>query len=101
VFHEQIIGVSAFVSSANWPVWNHHNEPEIECISELVPSTLGSRFSAVAMKSTAFCIVTPRTPLEVNRRFGGTSLLSSGSKLCLSSALTPVPCQAYSSTMKM
>jgi hypothetical protein len=101
VFLQQIVGVSAFVRSINWPLWNHHKEPTIECISELVSSTLGSRLSALTMKSATFCVVTPRVYLKVNRRFGGTSLLFSGSKPCLPPALTLVSFAAYSSTVKM
>jgi hypothetical protein len=53
--------------------------------------------TAVVMKNYIFCGITPCSPFKVNRRFGGTSPSSSGSKnkLCLPRDFALVSCSAY------
>jgi hypothetical protein len=54
--------------------------------------------TAVVMKSNIFWDITPCSPLQVNRHFGGTYRLH---LFCLPSAFTLVSCSAYSSTLKI
>jgi hypothetical protein len=63
----------------------------------------------VVMKSTIFWDITPRSPLRVNRRFGGTYCLHlqgrrnklSKKSACLLPAFTLVSCSAYFFILKM
>jgi hypothetical protein len=65
--------------------------------------------TAVVMKSTIFWDITPCSPLEVNRRFGGTYRFHLQGRRISGARNQPesrwqaelVPCSAYSSTLKM
>jgi hypothetical protein len=63
-----------------------------------MPSLAFEVLTPVVMKGSVFWVITPYSPLKVNRRFGRTYHLR---LLCLPPAFALVSCSTYSSIMKM
>jgi hypothetical protein len=98
-------------------VWNVTDATEVVGETRMIGTgttlmKVGSNFVNLTdwWNSTIFWEITPCSPLRVNRRFGGTSPPSLGSKnskqskmalLCLSPAFTLVSCSANFSTLEM
>jgi hypothetical protein len=83
-----------FLTLSIVPVYSHHK------LRKLVLFRRISGFTTVVTKSFIFWDITPRSPLKINRHFGGTYFCALWA-LCLPRALTLVSCTAYSSTLTM